>query len=131
MAKCLYSGDKPLGIVQSNAEDVAYDSNTSVKEKIDEQGADITTLLGYYPIINGGNYFVTDLDIPQAQLTENSIIRHIYGTNTAHRPSNSGTCFTFTNNNKAYGRQIVISDGGIYTRTLSNGSYTSTWTTIV
>lgn len=35
MAKCLYSGDKPLGIVQSNAEDVAYDSNTSVKEAID------------------------------------------------------------------------------------------------
>ena len=33
--KCLYSGDKPLGIVQSNAEDVAYDSNTSVKEAID------------------------------------------------------------------------------------------------
>ena len=36
MANCLYSGDKPLGIVQSNAEDVAYDSNTSVKEKIDD-----------------------------------------------------------------------------------------------
>ena len=36
MAKCLYSGDKPLGIVQSNAEDVAYEGNTSVKEKIDE-----------------------------------------------------------------------------------------------
>ena len=35
MANCLYSGDKPLGIVQSNAEDVAYDSNTNVKEAID------------------------------------------------------------------------------------------------
>ena len=35
MAKCLYSGDKPLGIVQSNAEDVEYSSGVSVKDKID------------------------------------------------------------------------------------------------
>ena len=35
MANCLYSGDKPLGIVQSNAEDVAYDNDISVKEAID------------------------------------------------------------------------------------------------
>ena len=35
MPKCLYSGDKPLGLVQSNAEDVEYSTGVSVKEAID------------------------------------------------------------------------------------------------
>lgn len=69
MANCLYSGDKPLGIVQSNAEDVAYDSNTSVKEKIDENNTQkqIASLLmpsGTYRFMgmlfqSGSNYLLT------------------------------------------------------------------------
>ena len=35
MAECLYYGDKPIGIVQSKAEDVEYSSGVSVKDKID------------------------------------------------------------------------------------------------
>ena len=36
MAECLYYGDKPIGLVQSNAEDVEYAEGVSVKDKIDE-----------------------------------------------------------------------------------------------
>ena len=53
MAKCLYSGDKPLGIVQSNAEDVAYEGNTSVKEKIE-------SVASYRRVWNGSIYAIGD-----------------------------------------------------------------------
>lgn len=39
MAECLYYGDKPIGLIQSNAEDVEYSTGVSVKDKIDELSA--------------------------------------------------------------------------------------------
>lgn len=36
MAECLYYGDKPIGLIQSNAEDVEYSTGVSVKDKIDD-----------------------------------------------------------------------------------------------
>jgi len=60
MAKCLYSGDKPLGIVQSNAEDVEYSSGVSVKDKIDGLTATISdTLVAGDKILD----YPTDFDI--------------------------------------------------------------------
>ena len=43
MAECLYYGDKPIGLIQSNAEDVEYSTGVSVKEKIDEVDGKIKT----------------------------------------------------------------------------------------
>jgi len=45
MAECLYYGDKPIGLIQSNAEDVEYSTGVSVKDKIDSMTPVINQLL--------------------------------------------------------------------------------------
>ena len=44
MAECLYYGDKPIGLIQSNADDVEYSTGVSVKDKIDELEGKIIAL---------------------------------------------------------------------------------------
>ena len=42
MAECLYYGDKPIGLIQSNADDVEYSTGVSVKDKIDDVVVDLS-----------------------------------------------------------------------------------------
>lgn len=71
--KCLYSGDKPLGIVQSNAEDVAYDSNTSVKEKIDDNDK-YDTDSGTTGSTEYDSFYFGDITVPSGRSVDMAIV---------------------------------------------------------
>ena len=73
---------------------------------------------------------VSDLNIASRALGKMYIMNYRSSTNNIPVAQTAGYCFLFVNfDNANYGRQIAISNSGIYTRSLIAGSY-GTWSEI-
>ena len=122
MANCLYYKSNPIGVVQSNADDVLYGGGLSVKDKIDEIDTNLNKL---YDIEDDGE--LSDLNIDRVA---GRVSMGTYNSSTLNIPvAGSGFVETFINKDSSnYGKQIAYSNNELYYRNLNSGTWASWYT---